>query len=67
MAEQTKRTFKQLSEQENLLFKNFINVVDCESSDNKIIKEKEMERFWAKRKVDACIWGMVVTSVNVGF
>lgn len=57
----------QLSEQEKLMFKNFIQVIDCESSDNQIIKEKEMDRFWAKRKHDACIWSMVITAVNIGF
>ena len=30
-------------------------------------EDKEMECFWEKRKIEACIWGIMITSSNFGF
>ena len=57
-----------LNEQEKFDLKSKIQVLNCENNDGeKTMHENEMECFWEKRKLEVCVWGVILTTSNFCF
>ena len=45
-----------------------ISLISSETIENEeAAKENELESFWEKRKKEACMWGIMITTSNTAF